>query len=116
MTKTTNRLPTLDLDLLQHIEDYLVHRAKEAAHLDYLGEVAPDLEEIEDLLPSNLVPVRVSKRVLDGEPSPFDSIDELNHQMHLDFSDVISGVSPAFVFEEWETDYGTFLMNPAIVH
>lgn len=116
MTKTTNRLPVLDLDLLQHIEDYLVHRAKEAAHLDYLGEVAPELEEIEDLLPSNLVPVRVSKRVLDGEPSLFDGVDELNHQTRLDFSDVISGISPACIFEEWETDYGIFLMNPASVH
>ncbi|SSC71430.1 unnamed protein product [Ciceribacter sp. T2.26MG-112.2] len=116
MTKT-NRLPALDRDLLQHIEDYLVRRTEEAARLDYLGEVAPEPEEIEDMFPGNFLPVRMPKRVLDGAVNLFDGIDEVDYEVRAEITDAISCFhSKACGFEEWDTDYGTFLMDPSSIH
>jgi len=116
MTKTS-RLPALDRDLLQHLKDYLVRRAEEAARPDYLGEASTEPEEIEDMFRGNLLPVRVPKHVLDGTVNLFDGIDEVDYEVRAEITDAISFFrSKASGFEEWNTDYGTFHMDRSSIH
>uniref|UniRef100_A0A7C1NWY1 Uncharacterized protein n=1 Tax=Agrobacterium albertimagni TaxID=147266 RepID=A0A7C1NWY1_9HYPH len=116
MTKA-NRIPLVDRDLLRHLEDYLVRRVGEVIRSEQLGEAALQPEEIDDMLPAAPFAARMPKLVLDSTVNMFDGIDEVDYEVRAEIADSISCVrSKACMDEEWDTDYGTFLLNRSLIH